>query len=108
MIKYYRVELNSQGAPNFATAEEVTVPQWIPFTCEADNDGGQDFCEFTCELPEDGERILVCINIPGHEAVQMDEWYDDGGDCGLDSGYTPVTEAVAWMPLPSPFTEDES
>lgn len=57
-----------------------------------------------CKLPDDGQAILVSINVRGHESVQYDEFYADDG-CYLDSGYEIGTEATAWMLLPKPYKE---
>lgn len=91
-----------------------SAQQWIPFeTREPDAEEKEDHPEWeyvVCgNLPDDGQRILVNIKYKGHEAVQMDEYVDDGGDCYLDSGYDIGTEATAWMPLPEPYKgrEDE-
>ena len=60
-----------------------------------------------CQLPENGQRILVSIECAGHENVQLDEFYDDDG-VYLDSGYAIGEEAVAWMPLPEPYQPEET
>lgn len=83
-------------------------PRWIPFeTREPDAEEKQEHPEWDfvlCgKLPQDGQRILVNIKYKGHEAVQMDEYNDDGRECYLYSGYDIATEATAWMPLPEPW-----
>ena len=85
---------------------------WIPFktrpmTEEEKEIYPDNYTILDCSLPDDGERILVTVNCKGHELVQYDEYYDDGGECYLDSGYEIGTEAIAWMPLPEPYTERE-
>lgn len=82
--------------------------RWIPFeTREPDAEEKQEHPEWDfvlCgKLPQDGQRILVNIKYKGHEAVQMDEYNDDGRECYLHSGYDIATEATAWMPLPEPW-----
>lgn len=84
-------------------------PHWIPFktrqlTEEEKEDHPEWDCILDCKLPDDGQRILVSINLKGHEEVQQDEFYSDDGSY-LDSGYEIGTEAVAWMPLPEPYRE---
>jgi len=84
-----------------------TVPQWIPFktrplTEEEKEDHPELDCVLDCKLPDDGQAILVSINVRGHERVQYDEYYTDDGSY-LDSGYEIGTEAEAWMPLPEPY-----
>ena len=60
-----------------------------------------------CKLPENGQLVLVSIDIAGHERVQFDEFYDDDG-VYLDSGYEIGEEAVAWMPLPKAYKNEGS
>lgn len=86
-------------------------PEWIPFKTRELTDEekkGHPEWEFIvdCKLPENGQRILVSLDIAGHERVQFDEFYDDDG-VYLDSGYEIGEEAVAWMPLPKPYKEKE-
>ena len=81
--------------------------KWIPFKSrplteeEKEDHPEWDFI-LDGKLPKDGQRILVNVKYRGHEAVQYDEYYDDGG-CYLDSGYEIGTEVTAWMPLPKPY-----
>lgn len=88
------------------------VMKWIPFKTRplAEEEEKEDHpewdCILDCKLPDDGQRILVSINLRGHEDVQQDEFYSDDG-CYLDSGYEIGTEAVAWMPLPEPWRGEE-
>lgn len=84
-----------------------TEQRWIPFktrelTDEEKEEHPEWDCVLECELPEDGQRTLVSIDLRGHEEVQNDEFYTDDG-CYLDSGYEIGSEAVAWMPLPEPY-----
>lgn len=80
--------------------------KWIPVkfheaTEEDKREYGQGFAYIMdCEMPEDGERILVCTN-SGY--VYLDESYIDDG-FHLDSG-NDWLEIAAWMPLPKPYTE---
>ena len=82
-------------------------PRWIPFKTrplteeEKENHPEWD-CILDCKLPDNGQRILVSINLRGHEEVQQDEYYSDDGSY-LDSDYEIGTEATAWMPLPQPW-----
>lgn len=55
-----------------------------------------------CDLPKNGQKILITVNEPGHEPVQTDVFCDDG-ECSLDSLYEIGTEATAWMPSPEPY-----
>jgi hypothetical protein len=81
--------------------------KWIPFkTRPLTKEEKEEYPEWDsildCELPEDGQEILVTIKNRNHEPVQYDEFYKDDG-CYLDSGYEIGTEATAWMPLPEPW-----
>ena len=85
--------------------------RWKPFKCrEATEDDCTSFDYIMeCELPEDGQTVLVTIQTKGHEPVQVDTYYGGGGEeCSLDSGYALCEEAIAWRPLPEPYTEKES
>lgn len=88
------------------------VPVWIPFKMrKPDADELEDHPDWTYvldgQLPDEGQRILVCCVFRGHEAVQLDEFYTDADGCYLDSGYEIGTEVSAWMPLPEPYKMDE-
>lgn len=94
---------------SFASAQPEQ--RWIPFetrplTEEEKEEHPEWDCILNCKLPDDGQRILVAIRIRGHEEVQQDEFYSDDGSY-LDSGYEIGTEAVAWMPLPEPYGEED-
>ena len=84
--------------------------RWIPFKTRPLTEEEQDEhpewdCILDCKLPDDGQAILVSINLRGHERVQYDEFYTDDGSY-LDSGYAIGAEATAWMPLPEPWREE--
>ena len=85
-------------------------PQWIPFktrplTEEEKEDHPEWDCILDCKWPDDGQAILVSVNVRGHEKVQYDEFFTDDGSY-LDSGYAIGEEATAWMPLPEPWRGD--
>ena len=90
--------------------EKQEQDRWRPFKCrEATED---DYTSFDyimeCELPEDGQTVLVTIQTKGHEPVQVDTYYGGGGEeCSLDSGYALCEEAIAWRPLPEPYEPEE-
>lgn len=72
------------------------VGEWIPVTHEIDEESGEYM--FTCQLPEEGERVIVVdrrgyINID-EQCYDTDGWYLDGGDWN---------DIVAWMPLPEVY-----
>jgi hypothetical protein len=85
--------------------------QWIPFktrplTEEEKEEHPEWDSILDCKLPDDGQQILISVNVRGHERVQYDEFYTDDG-CYLDSGYEIGTEAVAWCELPQPYREEQ-
>lgn len=89
---------------NLPTIE--SEPHWIPFKHRkpTEEEGTAFDYIMDCKCPEDGQNILVSINIQGHEPVQYDTFYGGGGEeCCLESGYELVEEATAWMPLPEPY-----
>ena len=86
--------------------------RWIPFKTRPLTEEEQDEhpewnCILDCKLPDDGQAILVSIDLRGHERVQYDEFYTDDGSY-LDSGYAIGAEATAWMPLPDPWGGEET
>ena len=90
---------------------ERKTGKWIPFktrllTDEEREEHPEWDCIIVGPIPEDGQRMLVSINLKGHEEVQYDEFYSDDGSY-LDSGYEIGSEAVAWMPLPKPYREEK-
>lgn len=98
------------SAANLERSSRYYNGGWIPFKTRALTDEEKEEhpewdCILECKLPEDGQRILVSINLKGHEEVQYDEFYSDDGSY-LDSGYEIGSEAVAWMPLPKPYREE--
>lgn len=77
------------------------VGEWIPVTHEIDEESGEYM--FTCQLPEEGERVIT-INRRGYidideQCYDTDGWYLDGGDWN---------DIVAWMPLPEAYGGEES
>ena len=83
--------------------------QWIPFTTrpctEQEKEEHPDW-EFyiDCQLPDDGDSILISTN-SGY--VREDKIFCEYDCWYLDSGYVIGEEAVAWMPLPDPYKGDE-
>ena len=85
-------------------------PHWIPFKRRkpTEEEGTAFDYIMDCKCPEDGQNILVSINIHGHEHVQYDTFYGGGGEeCCLESGCELVKEATAWMPLPEQWKGEE-
>lgn len=105
-IKTDRFEDFSAGYILSDVIEEIDkmpkVGEWIPVTHEIDEESGEYM--FTCQLPEEGERVIV-VDRWGY--INIDEqcydgygWYlDDGGDWN---------DIVAWMPLPEPYGEEKA
>ena len=90
---------------------DIEYQPWIPFktrplTEEEKEEHPEWDCILDCKHPDDGQAILVTIEIDGRRWVNYDEYYEDGGSY-LDSGYEICTEATAWMPLPEPYKEVE-
>ena len=122
-IRWVKTECNPYGKPtlDFESGKKVIehleqMPsarpeqRWIPFKTRPLTEEEQDEhpewdCILDCKLPDDGQVILVSINLRGHERVQYDEFYTDDGSY-LDSGYAIGAEATAWMPLPEPWRGD--
>jgi len=93
MEKIYRVQMNSNGIPNFSTAVEVAdrPQEWIP--CSE-------------RVPREYRTVLVTWEYAGkfYTATAFREtknavtyWASDG-----QPNYTPLN-VVAWMPLPKPW-----
>ncbi len=79
------------------TVYDTAHPNWIP--CSE-------------QLPEKGNEVLVCYDFKGYRSVLIGTLYGDGKFHGYDDEYlTPegrkYRKAVAWMPLPLVFKEDE-
>ena len=63
-------------------------------------------------LPEVGKDVMVCYDFKGHRSVLIGVLYDDEKFHGYDDEYlTPegrkYRKAVAWMPLPEPYREEQ-
>ena len=90
--------------------EKQEKNRWRPFKCREATEDNYSLFDYImeCELPEDGQTVLVTIQTKGHEPVQVDTYYGgDGEECALDSGYVLCEQAIAWWPLPEPYTEEE-
>lgn len=80
---------------------------WIEFKQKYDE--SEKRYVFDCSLPKDGQRILISLNPKKEfENVQADMFYEDCGECYLDSGYEIVDDVLAWQPLPKPYKSKES
>lgn len=83
---------------------------WIPFTQRKITE--EEKAEFiyeteyllTCKLPDDNTEIIVCYK---NGDVGIDTFFNDCGECYLDSGNELVDEVIAWQPLPAPYQKGE-
>lgn len=78
------------------------VNGWIPFKIRPVTEDEKYYHPdldgvFDCELPEDGQDILISNG----ETVWKDTFIHDGMECYLDGGED-IEEGMAWMPLPQP------
>jgi hypothetical protein len=102
--QYYSAEAICEKCDNAPTVGT----RWIPFKKrpldeeECESHPGWVFV-FDCPLPDDGQEILVSNG----RWVWKDDWSNDAGDCGLESG-DEIEEGWAWMPLPEPPEEDKA
>ena len=76
--------------------------KWIPFTMrELTTEEKEEHPEWDyimdCELPDDGEEILVSDG----KFIWSDTFINDGDGCYLDSNTD--LDGCAWMPLPEPW-----
>ena len=90
---------------------EQRTGHWIPLTVrEMDEDEKQHYIDIdkpeiadygemlNCELPEDGEEVLITVN--GY--VTVDTFVRDADD-GCYFEYADLENVTAWMPLPEPY-----
>ncbi len=93
---------------------ENEKPQWIPVTYrQMDNDEYCKFREeygeipveerkvFDCQMPEDGQEILISTK---YEHIFLDTCVYDYG-YGLEE-YGDWEDVIAWMPLPAPYIKE--
>lgn len=91
--------------PSKATGEWIPV-KWHEITDEERDREGypEDWAYFLdCEMPDDGERILVTTK---NGFVELDECYCDG-EYALESGDDWIGDVLAWTQLPKPYKESE-
>ena len=74
--------------------------KWIPFTSEYNEEQKREMLQG--EIPENDQEILVTDG----KNVWSDTFINEG-ECYLDSGCYLVSEVIAWMPLPKPYTMPE-
>ena len=109
--KFAKTEYEGYLDMAIAALEKQEKDRWRPFRCRKTTEDDCSSFDYImdCELPEDGQEILITVNNNRHEPVQKDTFFGGGGEeCALDSGYDLCDEAVAWMPLPEPYQEDKA
>lgn len=84
-----------KGFVETAIRQGLFVERWVPVTEK---------------LPEVGSKVLVCYDFKGKRSVYIANFYGDGSFHGYDDEYLTTEgrkyrKAVAWMPLPKPYTE---
>jgi hypothetical protein len=85
---------------------------WIPFTYRpATDEEKKDFAKRTgydeedidtilnCQLPEDGETVLITDRLGN---VEVDTFINDGDGCYFECNCD-MDDVKAWMPLPAPY-----
>jgi|GEM_PF-2056640 hypothetical protein len=93
--------------PNDCPIEIVKDSQWIPFkyrkmTDEEKESYSTDYDTILdCELPEEGQPILVSDG----KSAWEDFFMRDGDLCYLDVTCD-IEEGMAWMPMPEPYKKD--
>lgn len=98
-------------------APVVKFSQWIPIrTRRLTDEEIEDFLEtrapeelpefmFDCELPQDGEEILICFS---SGVISQDIYeYDPDYGAGLE-GNGDFEGVIAWMSLPEPYIPEEN
>lgn len=89
---------------------------WIPLTYRpATNEEKKDYAERTeydeedidtilnCQLPEDGETVLITDRLGN---VEVDTFINDCDGCYFECNCD-MEDVKAWMPLPEPHKESE-
>ena len=91
--------------------EQPTIDQqkWIPFhKRELTEEEQEMYPEWSyyldCELPEDGEEILISSPTWG---VYKDTFNNEGSDGCYLEGDEEIDDGMAWMPLPKPYKENK-
>ena len=88
----------------------INEPQkWIPFRKRELTEEEQEmYPEWSywldCELPEDGEEILISSPTWG---VYKDTFNNEGSDGCYLEGEEEIDDGMAWMPLPEPWKGEE-
>ena len=83
---------------------------WIPIKAHPATEEERESCPdidywLDCEMPDDGQEILVTVKHKNWIGVEKDVCYVDS-EYSLESGYD-WDDIIAWMPLPEPYKEEE-
>jgi len=112
--KIYRVQMNSKGMPNFATAVEIADrPQgWIPCSERLPEDIRPVIVTWKNTDPASYYQYIVGKHFIGTAHYCKGKWYwyssvtedllAEYGKCESEE-FDEAIEAVAWMPLPKPW-----
>lgn len=81
--------------------------QWIPFHKRELTEEEQEMYPgwsyyLDCELPEDGEEIIISSPTWG---VYIDTFNNEGSEGCYLEGDEEIDDGMAWMPLPEPYKE---
>lgn len=111
--KYGQMEEDVHEALDMAiSALSENKGEWIPVKYHEITDEEREregypkewACHLDCEMPYDGQQILITTK---GGFVELDECYKDGDAFSLDSNYDWVDDVIAWMPLPSPYEAEK-
>ena len=97
--------------------EALEQTSWIPITYRpATDEEKKEFAKRTgydeedidailnCQLPEDGETVLITDRLGN---VEVDTFINDGDGCYFECNCD-MEDVRAWMPLPKPYEPQES
>lgn len=100
----FRANMIIDAADEYA---ESMAPKWIPFKTrpltEKEKEEHPEWdCFLDCELPDDGQEILVTYKAGNKKEVCEDTFFNDDC-CYLDSGLELGEEVLAWTEKPAPW-----
>lgn len=87
-------------------------PKWIPIKTRKLTDAEEQYMlnsnyfynyMFDCQLPEDGEEVLVTTSTG---EVTTTTFYDEGLDGCCFEFYEDEGDVIAWMPKPKPYNAE--
>ena len=71
---------------------------------EIDPEALADNIFYTCEMPDDGQQVIITTN---RHDVFMTVYYSDPHDGSYFELFEDPGDALAWMPAPEPFSNSE-